>query len=64
MVSLGEPYIYQNLGCFTSVWGFYLEGVWLWRISGNNWLSILAEMRLTTLCIEGWGLGALPGGLG
>ena len=23
---LGEPNIYQNLGCFTRMWGFYLEG--------------------------------------
>jgi len=23
-------------GGFTSVWRFYLEGVWLWRISGSS----------------------------
>jgi len=22
-------------GMFYTVWGFYLEGVWLWRISGS-----------------------------
>ena len=30
-----EPNIYHDLGCFTRMWGFYLEGVWLWRISGS-----------------------------
>jgi len=24
---LGEPKVYQNLGCFTRMWGFYLEWV-------------------------------------
>ena len=24
---LGEPYLYQNLGGFTRIWGFYLDGV-------------------------------------
>ena len=32
---LGETYIYQNFGDFTRMWGFYLKGVWLWRISGG-----------------------------
>ena len=32
---LGEPNTYQNFGCFTRMWGFYLVGVWLWRISGS-----------------------------
>jgi len=32
---LGAPKVYQNLGCFTRMWGFYLDGVWLWRISGG-----------------------------
>jgi len=27
LVSLGEPYIYQNMGDFTRMWGSYLEGV-------------------------------------
>ena len=22
---LGEPKVYQNLGCFTKMWGIYLE---------------------------------------
>ena len=35
------------------------NGVWLWRISGGSWWSIKAEMRLTTLCIDG-GASALP----
>jgi len=26
---LGEPNIYQNLVCFTRMWGFYLECLWL-----------------------------------
>ena len=24
---LGEPKLYQNMWCFTRMWGFYLEGV-------------------------------------
>jgi len=32
---LEEPNIYQNFGDFTRKWGFHLEGVWLWRISGG-----------------------------
>ena len=32
---LGEPYIYHDSGVFYKHWGFYLESVWLWRISGN-----------------------------
>jgi len=26
-IVLGEPYMYHNLGEFTRMWGFYLEGV-------------------------------------
>jgi len=33
---LEEPNIYQNLVDFTRIWWFYLEGVWLWRISGGS----------------------------
>ena len=29
-----EPYVYHNLCDLTRMWGFYLEGDWLWRISG------------------------------
>jgi len=25
----------RQLVCFTRKWGFYLEGAWLWRISGG-----------------------------
>jgi len=32
---LVEPNLYHNLGEFTRMCGFYLEGVWLWRISGG-----------------------------
>jgi len=32
---LGEPNIYHDSGVFYKKWGFYLEGVWLWRISGG-----------------------------
>ena len=32
---LGEPKIYHDSGVFYKNWGFYLEGVWLWRISGG-----------------------------
>jgi len=32
-------YIYHYLGDWTRMWGFYLEGVWLWRISGDNWVK-------------------------
>ena len=28
------------IGLFYKKWGFYLEGVWLWRISGIIWLSL------------------------
>jgi len=44
---LGEPKLYQNLVCFTRMWGFYknvgfyLEGVWLWRISGGYSLEMM-----------------------
>jgi len=34
---LGKPKLYQNMWCFTRMWGFYLVGVWLWRISGTTW---------------------------
>jgi len=33
-IDIAEPRIYHHLGCFTRIWGFYLECVWLWRISG------------------------------
>jgi len=26
--------MYHNFVIFTRIWGFYLEGVWPWRISG------------------------------
>jgi len=26
---------YTIIWCILQVWGFYLEGVWLWRISGG-----------------------------
>ena len=26
---LGEPKLYQNMWCFTRMWGFYLECLWL-----------------------------------
>jgi len=39
---LGKPKLYQNMWCFTMCVGFYLEGVWLWRVSGggqsHNWV--------------------------
>jgi len=28
-------YIYNQIYCSTKNWGFYLDGVWLWRISGG-----------------------------
>ena len=58
--SLGKPYIYQNLGDFTRIGDFYLEGVWLWRIveppdcrDADLWSSNHAQTRLTFLCIDG-----------
>jgi len=27
--------MYHNFVIFTRIWGFYLEGVWPWRISGR-----------------------------
>jgi len=27
--------MYHNFVIFTRIWGFYLEGVWPWRISGG-----------------------------
>jgi len=39
---LGEPNIYHDSGVFYKNVGIYLEGVWLWRISGggqsHNWV--------------------------
>jgi len=42
IIGLGEPNIYHDLGIFYKNRRFYLEGVWLWRISGvpsGLWLS-------------------------
>jgi len=42
LVGLGEPNIYHDSWVFYKKMGFYLEGVWLWRISGggqlHNWV--------------------------
>jgi len=39
---LVEPNLYHNLGEFTRMCGFHLEGAWLCRISGggqsHNWV--------------------------
>jgi len=34
LVGLGESKIYHDSAVFYKNWGFYLECVWLWRISG------------------------------
>jgi len=34
---LGEPKIYQNLGDFTRMWGFYLEGSDCEGLVGVTW---------------------------
>jgi len=33
-IDIAEPKIYHHLVFFTRIWWFYLDGVWLWRISG------------------------------
>ena len=47
---LEEPKLYQNLGCFTRMWGFYLEGseygLDYWGDFGKKFRRIRKEDKL------------------
>jgi len=42
---LGEPYLYQNLGYFTRMWGFLLGGC----LTVKNWWGLLILLALLPL---------------
>ena len=60
---LGEPNIYQNLGDFTRMWGFYLEGVWREELSGGYLESLWLCEELSGGYLESlWLCEELSGG--